>query len=202
MNKNSCVYCTKESSYLMESFAIIKDGHLVIKKSSSQVMIPINYCPVCGELVRKKPLKNIHDKISLMTDILVEEKENILTIVINSENYTFMNNYSIFSGLCLFNKGYNTKLKYGDRVKIKNKEDLIKDGFDICEDGVYKNGKMYMNKYDMNFLGLIMEVEYKDSDYYKNHKYRGYSLKIANFDSSEIDMYNIHPEVFYLIKNN
>lgn len=202
MNKNSCVYCEKKSSYLIENFVIIKDGHLVIKNSNSQVMIPINYCPICGELVRKKPLKNIHDKISLIDGIVLEEKGNSLKVTVNNEYYIFVSNYSIFNGFCLFNKDYNIKLKYRDKVKIKNKEDLMGDGFDVCDDGVYKNGKMYMNKSDMNFLGLIMEVEYKDSDYYKNYKYRGYSLKIADFDSSEVEMYNIHPEMFYLEKNN
>lgn len=86
---------------------------------------------------------------------------------------------------------------YGRKVKLKTREELIDEGYDVKNEGVFKNNTMFLNESDLNYLGWEMKIEYKDSIYYNDDKYKGFSLSALN--GYEIDMYNIESCMFKYI---
>lgn len=93
----------------------------------------------------------------------------------------------------------NKILKYGQKVIIKTKETLVEEGYDVTEEGVFKDGKMYLNKSGLEYLGWKMQVEFKDSEHYENENLKGYSLIVADFGFCEIDMCNVETCMFEVI---
>lgn len=91
-------------------------------------------------------------------------------------------------------------LGYGQKVTIKTREELVEEGYSVTDNGVFKDGKMYLNKSDLEYLGWNMQVEFKDSEYYGNRKLKGYSLIVAGFGFFELDMCNVEPCMFKAVK--
>lgn len=44
---------------------------------------------------------------------------------------------------------------YGRKVKLKTREELIDEGYDVKNEGVFKNNTMFLNESDLNYLGWI-----------------------------------------------
>lgn len=89
---------------------------------------------------------------------------------------------------------------YGKKVRLKTKEELINEGYEVRNDGVFKDTTMFLNESDLQYLGWKMKIEYKDSIYYNDNKYKGFSLSVLN--GYEVDMYNIEPCMFKYIEDN
>ena len=87
---------------------------------------------------------------------------------------------------------------HNQKVLIKTGEELSKEGFEIRKDGVYKDTKMYLNESDLQYLGWKMKIEFKDSTYYGNNEYMGFSLSAVN--GYEIDMCNIESIMFKYVQ--
>lgn len=88
---------------------------------------------------------------------------------------------------------------YGKKVMIKTGEELISEGYDVRQDGVYRDNKMYLNESDLQYLGWDMEIEYKESIHHSNEAYKGFSLTTPM--GYEVDMYSIDPCMFKCICN-
>lgn len=128
---------------------------------------------------------------------IIEDEELLLDLSILQAELEYKNNGLSYNSEEIF-KNLN---KYKNKtVQIKTKEELIKEGFDVKPNGVFKGNKMYLNQSDLNYLGLEMKIVYKESDYHKKEEFKGFSLRCIL--SNDIEMYNIEDCMFRWLDKN